>query len=146
MNLSILDEMAKRLRACGAWDNAIGDRLSFLIRWIEQLDANFGYHGCGYDQVRRPITEWAEAKRALVLITAYTRATFTEIPAAVESCLTVAVLLHQWEQEWLRPPTDIRFLSPGEGIVLEFEGAKYTGIIVTAGTVFGTHPDAPAAD
>lgn len=119
VDLSVIDEMARRLRSVEAWDNRLGDGVALLKARIETLDRFSRFEGFNYREIRRPLKTWEDARRVLVVIAAQRFRTFTDIPAPVEYCLTCAVLFDRWEKEGRTPPEDVRGMMHGD-ICVEF--------------------------
>ena len=133
---TVLDEMARRLRSVCMYDNKLADQVSRLVTRHEKLLAK------KYPQRElgpvKPLRSWDDAKKMLVPITNCRRTTFTEIPAATEVCLNLAVWFYRWEMSNIPHPTKIRFLAIGEGLVVEWSD---TSLIVTSGGTSGNIPD-----
>lgn len=120
MDHSVIDEMATRLRSAGRWDNRLADRVGFYVRQVGALAAHVETtalpQAADYGSVRRPLEDY-EACRTVLL--AITTCRSTVRPDAA-SCLTLAVLLDRWEQEWADPPSNIRLMDVG-GIAVEWD-------------------------
>lgn len=110
---TVVDEMARRLRNAGLWDNNLGDGLAMLKSRLESLERFGKYEGWDYAAIRRPLADWATCRKLLAVISASRFQTFTDIPAPVEACLTLAVLLDRWERNGVPVPSDLRGMAHG---------------------------------
>lgn len=140
IDTSVIDEMARRLRNAGLWDNQLGDGLAMLAARIETLERFGRFEGWNYREIRRPLADWAACRKLLAVIAARRWRTFTDIPAPVEACLTLAVLLDRWEREGVKVPSDIRGMMHG-AIAVEWE--KPPQYLILDGQ--GIHGDTPPA-
>lgn len=127
---TVVDEMARRLRNAGLWDNNLGDGLAMLATRLESLERFGRYEGWDYGQIRRPLADWAACRKLLAVISASRFQTFTDIPAPVEACLTLAVLLEKWQfgDIPVPVPSDIRGMAHG-AIVVEWSKPACSMII-----------------
>ena len=98
---TVVDEMARRLRNAGLWDNNLGDGLAMLKAKLESLERFGRYEGWDYDKIRRPLASWEQCRQLLAVISASRFTTFSDIPAPVSACLNLAVFLYRWEK-WMR--------------------------------------------
>ena len=127
LDLSVLTEMAGRLRAPGLWDDNLGDGVLLLKQRISSL-VRFGkYERWAHDTIRRPLESWHACRKLLAVIAASRWVTFSDIPAPVEDCLTLAVLLDRWERAVVPVPDDIRGMMHG---AISVEWRKPAGGIV----------------
>jgi hypothetical protein len=127
-DLSVISEMARRLRNAGLWDNTLGDGVAFLKDRIQLLERFGKFEGFAYDTIKRPLQTWQDCRDLLCVITSQYRTTFTDIPAGVDSCLRLAVLLDRWEKGKARMPTDIRLMLHGS-IAIEWSNPAKVEIL-----------------
>lgn len=138
MDLSILNEMAGRLRNVGLWDNNLADGINLLERQISLLERHISYEGFNYEKIRRPLKSWEDCRRVLLCISQSRFSTFSDIAAPVECCLNLAVCLYKWEKQNIKIPTDIRGIMYG-GISVEWsKPAQY--VIFHRGGIDGEPP------
>lgn len=144
-DLSVLNEMAARLRACGKWDNKIADSLMFLKRRIRLMEEFHRYEGIAYKEIKRPFESWEDCKRVLVLIGGSKMHTLSEFEVPIHCLLTAANCLLMWENAvtWgmrsseVPLPDDIRALPYGDIVV---DWGKQGGVIIGRGGVTGDVP------
>lgn len=140
MDVSVLDEMATRMRAAGIWDNRLGDSLQFLLRRIELLEEFSKFEQFEVRTIRRPLDSWKSCRDVLLAITQSRRSTLSEWPAPLTACLNLAVNLALWERDGVPQPTDIRGMSHG-GIAVEW---KDKSVIFDGNGIVGEVPEATA--
>jgi hypothetical protein len=136
---TVVDEMARRLRNAGLWDNNLGDGLAMLSAKLEAQERFWRYEGWDYDKIRRPLASWEQCRQLLAVISASRFQTFTDIPAPVEACLDLAVLLAGWEVSGMPVPSDIRGMAHG-AIAVEWSKPACSVILDGAG-VHGNVPN-----
>ena len=147
MDLSVLDEMASRLRAADCWDNNLGDGCRVLKEQIAMLERLTKYERWNVDAIKRPLQTWEQCRKLLLVITSSRTVTFSDIPAPINCCLQLAVLLYQWEQARRPCPADIRGMMHG-AICVEWEkavsrsasGTPCAAIVLAAGGITGRFP------
>jgi len=135
---TVVEEMARRLRAADLWDNNLSDGLAFLSRKMQVLEELSRYKGFAFEQIKRPLESYADARKLLVVIASSRTFTFTEQPATIPDCLGLAVLLYQWEQAGHPCPADIRVMFTGT-IALEWSKPACS-VLLDKGAVFGPLP------
>lgn len=132
IDLSVIPEMAKRLRAAGLWDNNLAEGCIALERRIAALERFSKYEGWNYGEIRRPLKSWQDCRRLLEVIAGSRWVTFSDVPAVVGDCLTLAVLLDRWERAEVPVPDDMRGMMHG-AIAVEWRD-PVGGIIISLGT------------
>lgn len=141
IDTTVVGEMARRLRNAGLWDNHLADGLALLAARIETLERFGRFEGWNYREIRRPLADWAACRKLLAVIASRRWATFSDIPAPVEACLTLAVLFDKWEREGVKVPSDIRGMMHG-AIAVEWEKPAQYLILDGCGIHGGTPPAA----
>jgi len=125
-----IDEMAQRLRSAGRYDNALADRVQSLSKFLEERADDKPFHPS--TETRKPgVEKFADSREQLVAVTKYR---IVICPADIESCLTMATLLHQFEKAGIEPPT-IRH-GAGGFVVAEWDGNDGGSVMIQHGFVF----------
>jgi len=112
-DLSVLEEVALRLRAAGAWDNRLGDGIACLRERIALLERWARFERVAEGSIRRPLRTWQDCRIVCLAIARHRTSTFADIAAPVEVCLELAIRLYRWEQEVAPIPSDIRCMMHG---------------------------------
>ena len=123
VDYSVLDEMARRLRSMGGWDNVLGDGIVLLKSRIDLLERFSRFESFVHEEIKRPLQTWEDCRKLLTRITASRACTFSDVPIPVELCLKVAVLLYQWEKDSKPIPHDIRGSMMGHLFVERADGS-----------------------
>lgn len=141
---TVIEEMARRLRGAGLWDNRLGDGLAMLAARVEVLERFGRFDGHAYEdgekfkKIDRPLKSWTDARKLLTVVCSFRLFTFTEQPASVADCLLLAVLLDRWERAGVPLPSDVRTMMAG-AVAVEWE-KPYRVVMVDRGSTLGDVP------
>lgn len=125
-----INEMALRLRSAGRWDNTLADRVQALCAFLAGPKDDAPFHPSTITR-KASVDGYADARDQLVAVLRHRLVT---CPADVESCLTMALLLRDFERADIEAPT-VR-LGAGGFCIAEWDGRGGGHIAIQHGLVF----------